>query len=210
MNCKQAQRLFDGQAGDRLPESLAADLHKHLADCTDCRVQQQRAARLLRLLALKRYEQPAPGYFEGFAAEFHRRLAAEQRPPATSPIENFLRGWDEILNEWLQLSRFGFAGAFGLVLALGLLWNGFHRPEPPVVSAPGQSAPAHLAEAVTPEPQSTPRAVVAELASQPVEAPAGGVVLVSASPRAEPAAPRYVLDRVTITPASYEVRDVQF
>ena len=77
MKCEQVQRLFDDLASGRLPEPLAQDARRHLADCTDCRVQQQRLAKLQRLLTLKRYEQPAPAYFDNFTAEFHARLEAD-------------------------------------------------------------------------------------------------------------------------------------
>ena len=58
MDCQKAQPLFDDLAQNRLDSETALHVRQHLADCTDCRVLAQRAARLQRLLALKRYEQP--------------------------------------------------------------------------------------------------------------------------------------------------------
>ena len=77
MDCKKTQQLFDDLWHQRLTPETDAQVRQHLADCTDCRVLEQRSARLQRLLALKRYERPAPAYFDNFLSEFHRRLLTE-------------------------------------------------------------------------------------------------------------------------------------
>src|SRR5271170_3415523 len=79
MNCQKTQQLFDDLAHERLAPSTAAQVRQHLAECTDCRVVEQRSARLQRLLALKRYERPTPEYFDNFLSEFHSRVSAEAR-----------------------------------------------------------------------------------------------------------------------------------
>ena len=103
MNCEKAQRMFDDLAHARLETALAREVREHLTDCTDCRVQHQRQARLQRLLALKRYEQPPAEFYADVVSDFHRRLAVEgQRPTrwerftASVGLDSFLQpgyGW---------------------------------------------------------------------------------------------------------------------
>jgi hypothetical protein len=215
MNCKKAQRLFDDLSRERLATELAADVRQHLTDCTDCRVLEQRAARLQRLLALKRYERPAPHYFDNFLTEFHGRLLAEAQPR---------RGWWRRVDDFLsagqmQVWRYGFASAMGLVFAAGLMWMGLRETnvldgiEPMAAVNP----PVVVAPVTIPAPQSAPDAVPLRLAGMshitPADyelAPTEGVVVPTPATRAEPTTPQYVLDRISVTPASYDVARLYF
>jgi hypothetical protein len=215
MNCKKAQRLFDDLSRDRLAPELATDVRRHLADCTDCRVLEQRAARLQRLLALKRYEQPAPQYFDNFLTEFHTRLLAE-----TQPRTRWWRRVDEFLSTGqMQVWRYGFASAMGIVMAAGLMWMGLRETNDLGGIEPMTSVnPSLLVTPVTvPAPQSTPDTVPLRLAGMTHITPADyelasteKVVVPSPATRAESAAPQYVLDRISVTPASYEVARLYF
>jgi hypothetical protein len=74
---------------------------------------------LKRLLALKRYEQPPPGYFENFSDRVISRIEAEE-------LSEYSSWW-----QWL-VAKFDakpvVAGAYGLTVS-GLLLAGFHFSE---------------------------------------------------------------------------------
>jgi len=182
MDCKKAQQLYDDLADGRVAEPLATGLRRHLDDCTDCRVLRQRAARLQQLLALKRHEQPPPAYFNNFLTEFYRRLDADAMRPT----------WRQRLAEAIRIEispvwRYGLVGACGAMLALGLAWQAYNRPATRI-------APATPIAAVTPAPASTvPPLAVVPFALHP-----------------EASRPQYVLERIAITPASYETASVRF
>ena len=182
MDCKKAQRMYDDLAEGRVAEPLAAELHRHLDECTDCRVLRQRAMRLQQLLSLKRHEQPAPAYFNNFVAEFHRRLDAEAMRPTWS--QRFLEAFRV---ETAPVWRYGLAGACGAMLAFGLVWKAYQTNPP--------SSPATTVASVTPSaPAST--------------APAMTITPVAWHPEAS--RPQYVLERIAVTPASYETASVRF
>jgi len=182
MDCKKAQRLYDDLADGRVAEPLAGELHRHLDDCTDCRVLRQRSIRLQQLLTLKRHEQPAPAYFDNFLADFHDRLAADTMRPTWA--QRFIEAFRiEITPVW----RYGLAGACGAMLALGLVWQ-VYQTNPPASPA------TTVAEIKPPAPASTVRPLA--------------VVPVAWNPEAS--RPQYVLERIAITPASYETASVRF
>ena len=215
MNCKQAQRLFDDLSRDRLTPELAGEVRRHLTDCTDCRVLEQRTARLQRLLALKRYEQPAPQYFDNFLTEFHRRLLAE-----TQPRTGWWRRVDDFLSAGqMQVWRYGFASAMGLVMAAGLMWMGLRETNDLGGNEPMAAGNPPLVVSTIPVPasQTTSDAVALQLAGMshmtPADyelAPTENMVVPPAATRTESSAPQYVLDRIPVTPASYEVARVYF
>ncbi len=216
MDCRKAQRLFDDLTDGRLPETVARQLQRHVEECSDCRVAGQRAARLQQLLAMKRYEQPSPVYSNNFLSEFHQRLEAETAPRVSL--------WDRIVNnlaiEPVRTWRYGFSGAMGMALAVVLIWRGFNSSDvnPPsdtdLTSAPN---PAHiLASSTLPASHSTPRSITSILpvslrsTRDEVRASSAGsdVIIPAAAPSAN--ATRYVLDRIGITPANYEVASIHF
>jgi len=190
MDCKKAQRLYDDLAEGRVTEPLAAELHRHLDECTDCRVLRQRAARLQQLLSLKRHEQPAPAYFNNFVADFHRRLDVEAMRPT----------WRERLVEVISVEiapiwRYGLVGTTcATMLALGLVWKTY-RPtatvHPPQVTL--------TASATTTAPTEVPSASSVQQ-----------VALIPAAWHPEASRPQYVLERIAVTPASYETASVRF
>ena len=217
MDCRKTQRLFDEFADGRLSAPLAKQLQQHLIDCTDCRVAQQRAARLRRLLALKRYEQPAKTYFQGFMDEFHRRLQAETVSPASL--------WTRLKAQWQDFQtptpvwtlRYGLTGAAGVLLVAGIAsWMVVHQTKPMVAkgmapiavqnangASPTGSSPVLVA-------QEDSSADLASLARDISTDPTTHMVLVPATAGSETSAPRYVLDHLVITPASYEGPRVDF
>ncbi len=220
MNCQKAQQLFDDLTRERLAPATAAQVRQHLADCTDCRVMEQRTGRLQRLLALKRYERPAPQYFDNFLSQFHARLLTEARQ-----IGWWERVWgrvdDFLAAESMRVWRYSFTSALGVAAVVGLTWMGLRQTSDPAVVAIDQTTAASSsladADAMLPPPHSTPGTIVALLPSllpvasadyQP--ASAGSVILVPTSAHADSSAPRYVLDRMPVTPASYDVPSVHF
>ncbi|HVM60945.1 MAG TPA: zf-HC2 domain-containing protein [Verrucomicrobiae bacterium] len=220
MNCEKVQTLFDDLSENRLDPETAARVRQHLADCTDCRVLEQRAARLQRLLALKRYERPSPEYRDGFLSEFHQRLAAEtQRTPwwerAVGRIDSLL------VAGTVQVWRYGLASAMGVAVVVGVMWMSVRQPDiadnitgqtastnPSVVLANSQTV---FPPSGSPDVVTTSLAATATLQAESGDyqaTPTGGMDLVPAATRADDTVPRYVLDR--ITPASYEVSSYHF
>ena len=200
MDCKEAQRLFDDLSRGRLTFELAAEARQHLTDCTDCRVLEQRAARLQRLLALKRYEHPSPEYYENFLTEFHSRLLAETRPRARW-WKQALGGIDDFLSaESMQVWRYGLASATSLAVVVGLMWTGLRQTNE-FAGSVDQETTANSSLMVT----------IPHMASADYQlAMADRVDLVPTMARSESTTPQYVLDRISVTPASYDVPNVHF
>jgi hypothetical protein len=215
MDCRKAQELFDDLSRERLAPETAAAVRQHLVDCTDCRVQEQRTARLQRLLALKRYERPAPEYFNNFLSEFHRRVSAEAQ--RTGRWERALGHIEELLAvESVRVWRYRFASAMGVAVVVGLMWMGVRQMDDPA-SVGSQMAGANPSLIFAETGSSTPSTMAASLPSllqvTPADyepAAADSVVLTPAPAHADSPAPRYVLDRISVTPASYDVPNVQF
>jgi hypothetical protein len=110
-------------------------------------------AQLRRLLALKRHEQPPPGYFNDFSAQVIARIKAGEKGEGGALIERLL--WEA---PWLQRIWAAFeakpvlAGVFGVAVC-GLLITGVlfaDRPETTsaalVPSTETESAPMALAD----------------------------------------------------------------
>ena len=221
MNCKKAQRLFDDLSRDRLTVEWATEVRQHLEDCTDCRVLEQRAARLQRVLALKRYEHPAPEYFDNFLTEFHRRLSAETQPQI-GWWERTLGVVDDFLSaESMQVWRYGLASALGVTMIVGLMWTGLRETpdSPDVVGQVATGNPSLIMTSQVSASTSAPALVMApsQFPSSLHVAPADYQLTMAEVPerlpavtRAESTTPQYVLDRISVTPATYEVANVHF
>lgn len=219
MDCKKVQQLFDDLSHERLTPDMAAQVHRHLAECTDCRVVEQRSARLQRLLALKRYERPAPEYFDNFLSEFHSRVSAEAR--RTGWWEQILERVDDLLAVGsVRIWRYSLAGAMGLAVVMSMTWMSV-RPTSDFAGTTVHTAFATpslvMTDTMLPPPRSTPVTIAAPLSVSSHVAPAdyqpamvGSVVMDSTPAHAESSAPRYVLDRISVTPASYDVASVHF
>jgi len=215
MNCRKAQELFDDLSRERLAPETAAEVRQHLVDCTDCRVQEQRTARLQRLLALKRYERPAPEYFNNFLSEFHHRVLAEAQ--RTGRWEQALGHIEELLAvESVRVWRYRFASAMGVAVVVGLMWMGVRQMDDPA-SVAGQMAGTNPSLIFAETGPSTPSTIAASLPSllpvTPADyepAAADSAVLTPAPTHADSPSPRYVLDRISVASASYDVPNVQF
>jgi anti-sigma factor RsiW len=211
IDCGKIQRLFDDLADSRLAEGDRQEVERHLRDCTDCRVAQQRAVRLQQLLALKRHEQPGSQYFENFLDNFHRRL---ELSILSQP------GWWERLSRLLRdrsrpVLRYGFAHAIGVAIAVVLIYRGSvgtdwtsitaTADQPVITSLPPATSPALVV------PHSVPGTIVS-LLSEPLDlTPASSNILSFTVPAlAEDNTPRYVLDRFAVTPVSYDVASIRF
>ena len=75
----------------------------------------ERESRLRRLLALKRYETPSPGYFEQFPARVMARLEEERPSEAASPLTAWLFG------AWRPALAGACLAALALAVGLSLL-----------------------------------------------------------------------------------------
>src|SRR6202011_1070623 len=73
---------------------------------------------LQRLLRLKRFEQPSPGYFERSLDEFHRRQPEELIRPSAAQIwfERFISGlWS------VRVPSYAYGAAFGAFLVVAAI-----------------------------------------------------------------------------------------
>ena len=181
MNCRQTKQLLHDCADARLAESVAREVQRHVGECSDCRVFQQRDRQLQQLLAVKRHETPGPDYFNNFLGEFHQRLADATLPRATF----WQRLSDRFRLDPIVVLRSGFVPALGAAFVVALLVRGSVLPAR--VEQPATST-------VT--------------AQQIATVPATPAMLAVA--QANFHSPRYVLDRITAAPASYEVASIHF
>ncbi len=215
MDCKKVQRRFDDLAEGRLSEAVSRQLRRHLEECTDCRVQQQRTARLQQLLAIKRSERPAPEYFNDFLGEFHQRLQAEA---ATQPA--WWQRWaTSVSAEPTRTWRYAFAGALTVFVAFGaitsrVILSASHPAGGDASQMASVSSEPLFASAPLPASHSMPTMAVASVSPRPAEPSlAGGQVIIPAVAHDdvdEAGAPRYVLEKITDTPARYEVASIHF
>ncbi len=214
MNCRTVQRWLDDLADGRIAGPQADQMRQHIAECTDCRVFSQRTARVQRLIALKRYEQPAPNATEQFLAEFHQRLAAITQRPSWG--ERLAEGWTAWLAGGWPIPRLALAGVAALFVVTGVAFTVRQRRQtapatvvlrtPSVTNAPAQVLAVAPVTGFVPQPQLT----VAVPANPAMAVSEPAPVFAPAAVRLGERSPRYVLDRLTITPASYDGPNVQF
>jgi hypothetical protein len=149
---------------------------------------------IARLLRLKRYEQPPPGYFENFLHEFHRRERDEMlRQPLWRICLERAHGF-MLRMDVRSLASYPAAVAAVLACAAVISLKIYQQPETARValqSPPVLSAPANAEEELT---LASPGIV--RIRTQPLRS-----FNESAQTHRAGAPPRYVLDSV---PVSYE------
>jgi len=91
---------------------------------------------LRRLLALKKYEQPPPGYFDRFSQQVIARIEAEGVTQKTSFLQWFTSPLAWLQCAWDSLeSRPALAGAFGFAVC-GVLASGLYfSPATPLITS---------------------------------------------------------------------------
>ena len=185
MNCRSAQPFLDDLARGTPAKGRLEAVKAHVSACPACSGAMDRTRRLQSLLALKRHELPPPAYFPNFTAEFHQRLAA---------VEARLPWWQALLHriEWpAPALRYATATLAGALLTLGAFhWTQTNSIVPLPVAQRPLTETASLTTASA--------------------APTPGLTLIPATPTTATEADGYVLDRIAITPASYEGGSVRF
>ncbi|MCD6340283.1 MAG: hypothetical protein J7M29_12995 [Verrucomicrobia bacterium] len=130
----------------------------------------ERESRLRRLLALKRYETPSPGYFEQFPARVMARLEEERPSEAASPLTAWLFG------AW----RPALAGA--CLAALALAVGRWTQEEEGIPIAPPGAPPVSAWQAEAESPAlSNGAAGLREAERLPMSSSSPGVLLAGAS-----------------------------
>jgi len=196
MDCRNTKQLLHDFADGRLAESVARDVQRHMAECSDCRVFQQRDMHLQQLLAVKRHEMPGAAYFDNFLSEFHQRLVAE-----TAPRPSFWQQLCERLNiQPVPKLRLSYAHALGAAFALALIWRGLMLVE----------SPSNVGRQDFAIPHSTPQMIASELPTRSAELKLADLPVFPILAGTAFGAPRYVLDHIAATPASYEVASIHF
>lgn len=205
--CTEFQFHAETHAADQLDPALAVAVRRHLAECTDCRVQHQRTRRLIALLQLKRHEQPPPGYFENFLTEFHRRQQTAAQPvwrrvflPATVPIP------------FTSTFKWALSGACGIGLVAGLIWLSWVTNRDALQSSTAvgiELRHEYVASPATPSPLASRSPTVELTIALDSRADDPGLVdgLLTASSlpvRNQPTVPRYVLDRIPVTTVRFD------
>jgi len=148
---------------------------------------------LAKLLRLKRYEEPPPGYFDDFLREFQRRQRAEllRRPLWRIMLDRLEPLWGDIT---LPRVSYAMASAAVLCVAAVLTWT--------MVQHPGSGMRGSMIAAVqgTHEPQEAQKGMSMALTPQ-IYIPEALTETPATFPAASRQYPRYILDA---RPASYE------
>jgi hypothetical protein len=117
--------------------------------------QQDDFQQLRRLLVLKRYEQPPPGYFNRFSGNVIARIRAGEHRLETNSVEDWFAQVPWLRRFWSMLdTKPVFAGAFGLgvcaLLLAGLVYSSMDsHPTIAPVTAGIHRAPSSQAVAVS-------------------------------------------------------------
>jgi len=145
MKCTVVREMYG------LPENdpRYARVQAHLLACYQCRARWDDQDTIRQLIALKRYEQPAPGLEARSLAAIRRRLAAPPEPASW---------WRDTLAAWyierFRTARLALAAAAALLVLLG---GGYYLVRPSGSSAPGRPAPAVALESrILIQPPDTP------------------------------------------------------
>ena len=140
MKCPLGKEMYG------LPETdpRYAEVQAHLRGCFMCRARWDDQEAVRQLMALKRYEQPAPNREARTLAAIHTRVAAQWA--AAGWWQNALTRW---YDERFQPVRLTLAAAAVLLL----LGGGYYLVQPLGSSGPARPAPALALEDQRPRPR---------------------------------------------------------
>ncbi len=140
MKCECVRQLLVEFEDSALP----ADVSEHLARCSSCRQHSRQMDVVRRLLSLKQYERPDPGFEERSALTIRRRLEDRARKP--EPLFGSLR---EFLTDYPRpVFRYALAGVVAVLIVLNFVSLPLLEPVRPVAPI-ARIAPAPAAEPAT-------------------------------------------------------------
>jgi hypothetical protein len=149
MRCKRVRELLVEFEDATLP----ADVAEHVNHCTACQRHSRQMESVRRLMSLKKYERPDPGFEERSALAIRRRLEDLNRQP-----ESKLAGFWEFLTDYPRPAfRYALAGVVAALIVINFV-------------AMPRLAPFRLAEPiarVTPPPAPTSTTIPIEVYRQP-------------------------------------------
>jgi hypothetical protein len=157
-----------------------------------------------KLLRLKKYEQPPPGYFENFLHEFHRRQRDELlRQPVWSVL------WQRLSESLFRLNipsltSYPAAVAAVLVCAAVVSLKVYQAPQSPgitMIEAPTASSEGSVIDRIAPDRVADNFTLSSPLSARSLGPDLSRQVTESAYTHRASTPPRYVLDRL---PVSYE------
>jgi hypothetical protein len=150
MKCERVRELLVEFEDTTLP----ADVTFHLEQCPGCRQHSRQMESVRRLMSLKKYERPDPGFEERSALAIRRQLEDLSRKPE-SPFAGF---WEFLTDYPRPVFRYALAG----VVAALIVMNFISMP----LLAPVR--PAEPIARVTPPPARTPETLPVEVYRRPV------------------------------------------
>ena len=154
MKCERVRELLVEFEDSTLP----ADVSEHLARCSSCQQHSRQMDVVRRLMSLKKYERPDPGFEERSAVTIRRRLEDMVRKP--EPLFGSL--WEFLTDYPRPAFRYALAGVVAVLIVLNFVSMPLLEPVRPVAPI------ARIAP--TPAPAPEPATMPLEVYRQPAYA----------------------------------------
>ena len=113
MKCERVRELLVQFEDSTLP----ADVALHMTQCSACQQHSRQMESVRRLMSLKKYEQPAPGFEERSALAIRRRIEDLNRQPESLPG----RLWEFLTDYPHPAFRYALAAAVAVLIVVNLV-----------------------------------------------------------------------------------------